>query len=119
MMSLEWRMTLASLVILPLFFYAARRLGSRLRLIARKQMEANAEMNAMANETLNIGGVLLVKLFGRIGLESDRFEDRASKVRNLGVDSGSDRNRFFCHHWAFKRSCNRAGVWHGRLPGHT
>jgi len=37
------------------------------------------------NETLNIGGVLLVKLFGRRDLEIDRFGKRASQVANLGI----------------------------------
>ncbi len=74
MLSLEWRLTLISVVILPLFILAARRLGNRLRDIAREQMEANAQMNAMMNETLNISGALLVKLFGRRETEVDRFQ---------------------------------------------
>ena len=65
MLSMKWRLTLISVMILPLFILAARRLAGRLRDIARRQMEANAPMNAMMNETLNIGGALLVKLFGR------------------------------------------------------
>lgn len=85
MLSLEWRLTLISVVILPLFFIAARRLGSRLRDIAREQLDANAKMNAMMNETLNIGGALLVKLFGRTLLEVKRFSERAAQVRDLGV----------------------------------
>jgi len=85
MVSLEWRLTLISVVIMPLFIFAARLLGHRLRDIARSQMEANAQMNAMMNETLNIGGALLVKLFGRRQLEVDRFGERAGQVRNLGV----------------------------------
>jgi ATP-binding cassette subfamily B protein len=95
MVSLEWRLTLASLVILPLFFLVARKLGNTLRTIARKQLEANAEMNAMANETLNIGGVLLVKLFGRVDLEINRFQERSTKVRNLGVDRAVTGTIFF------------------------
>ncbi len=85
MLTLEWRLTLISIVIFPLFILAARLLGTRLRDMARKQMEANAQMNAMMNETLNIGGALLVKLFGRRKLEVDRFGERASQVRDLGV----------------------------------
>jgi ATP-binding cassette subfamily B protein len=85
MLTLEWRLTLISVVILPLFILAARLLGERLRDMARKQMEANAQMNAMTNETLNIGGTLLVKLFGRRQLEVDRFGQRAAQVRDLGV----------------------------------
>ena len=85
MFSLEWRLTLISVLIVPLFIYAARQLGERLREIARRQMEANAQMNAMMNETLNIGGALLVKLFGRRQLEVERFSGRAARVRDLGV----------------------------------
>jgi ATP-binding cassette subfamily B protein len=85
MMTFEWRLTLISVAILPLFILAARMLGRRLRDIARKQMQANAQMNAMMNETLNIGGALLVKLFGRQELEVDRFGQRATQVRDLGV----------------------------------
>jgi ATP-binding cassette subfamily B protein len=85
MLSLEWRLTLISVVILPLFILAARSLGDVLRDISRKQLEANAQMNAMMNETLNIGGALLVKLFGRTRLEVSRFEGRAANVRDLGI----------------------------------
>jgi ATP-binding cassette, subfamily B, bacterial len=95
MLSLEWRLTLISVVVLPLFILAARKMGKRLREIARKQMEANAQMNAMMNETLNIGGALLVKLFGRNQLEVSRFKDRASVVRDLGIQRGVQGTIFF------------------------
>jgi ATP-binding cassette, subfamily B, bacterial len=85
MLTLEWHLTLVSIVILPLFIVVARKLGSRLRDLSRSQMEANARMNAMMNETLNIGGALLVKLFGRTNIEVDRFRDRAAGVRDLGI----------------------------------
>ncbi len=48
-------------------------------------MDANARMNAMMNETLNIGGTLLVKLFGRSELEVQRFASRAAQVRDIGI----------------------------------
>jgi ATP-binding cassette subfamily B protein len=86
MLSMEWRLTLISVMIMPLFILVARLLAGRLRDIARKQLEANASMNAMMNETLNIGGALLVKLFGRRNQEIDRFKSRAVEVRNLGIN---------------------------------
>jgi len=85
MLTLEWRLTLISVAILPLFILATRLLGTRLRDMARRQMEANAQMNAMMHETLNIGGALLVKLFGRRQMEVTRFGQRAAQVRELGV----------------------------------
>jgi ATP-binding cassette subfamily B protein len=85
MLGLEWRLTVISVLILPLFILTARRMGARLREIARSAMEANAQMNAMMNETLNLGGALLVKLFGRQSLEVERFQSRAGAVRDIGI----------------------------------
>src|SRR5262245_1126928 len=85
MLTLEWRLTLLSVAVLPVFILAARQLGSRLRGIAREAMNINAQMNAMMSETLGIGGVLLVKLFGRSGDEVQRFGSRAARVRDHGI----------------------------------
>jgi ATP-binding cassette subfamily B protein len=85
MLTLEWKLTLMSILIVPFFIIAARRLGRVFREIARRQMETNARMNAMMNETLNIGGALLVKLFGRRDDEISRFARRAEEVKSLGI----------------------------------
>ena len=85
MLTLEWRLTLVGLTVLPLLALVARRLGARLRVVARQSMELNAQMNAHMNETLNIGGALLVKLFGRESDEERRFRTRAANVRDIGV----------------------------------
>jgi ATP-binding cassette subfamily B protein len=85
MLALEWRLTILGLAVLPLFIMAARRLGRVIQQIARQQMEHNAQMNAMMNETLNISGTLLVKLFGRRRVEIERFESRAADVREAGI----------------------------------
>ena len=95
MATFEWRLTIISIMILPLFFLVARRLGTRLRDIARMQMTANAQMNAMINETLNIGGALLVKLFGHHQDEVNRFRDRAVRVRDLGIQRAIWGTSFF------------------------
>lgn len=85
MVALDWRLSLLSVAVFPLYFAVTRPLSKRLRSISRSQMEANAQMNAMVNETLAIGGALLVKLFGRSHIEVERFRDRAGKVRDKGV----------------------------------
>jgi ATP-binding cassette subfamily B protein len=85
MISLEWRLTLLGVTILPLFILPARRVGRVLRRIARQGMEYNAEMNAMMNETLNVSGALLVKIFGRGADEVAKFTARAAQVRDIGV----------------------------------
>ncbi len=85
MLSMEWRLTILGVLVLPCFVFIARRLGRRLKEIAREQMSHNAQMNAMMNETLNISGALLVKLFGRIDQEVAHFEERAADVRDAGI----------------------------------
>ncbi len=95
MLSLEWRLTLGSVLVLPLFILIARRLGERLRVIAREAMDLNAQMNAHMNETLNIGGALLVKLFGRSNDEGERFRQRAAGVRDMGIQRAVIGSSFF------------------------
>ncbi|PJF23100.1 MAG: ABC transporter [Phototrophicales bacterium] len=95
MLTLEWRLTILGVLVLPFFILIARRVGNVLREIARDQMKHNAMMNAMMNETLNISGALLVKLFGRRKMEVQRFEERASKVRDIGVQRAVIGAQFF------------------------
>ena len=85
MFALEWRLALISIVTLPFFLLAARKLGTRLRDITREQLDLNARMNAVMQEILNISGALLVKIFGRTTEEDSRFRSRAAEVRDIGV----------------------------------
>lgn len=85
MLSLEWRLTLLGVAILPFFVLPARRVGEVLRNIARQSMDLNARMNTLMNETLNISGALLVKIFGRYRDEVGRFTERAAGVRDIGI----------------------------------
>ncbi|MBM3123479.1 MAG: ABC transporter ATP-binding protein [Chloroflexi bacterium] len=95
MLALEWKLTLLSVIVLPLFLIVARQLGLSLREIARRAMDLNAQMNAHMNETLNIGGALLVKLFGRAREEEARFRSRAAGVRDIGVQRAVIGSAFF------------------------
>ena len=82
---LDWRLTLLALALLPVFILPAKRVGRRLQVLARRQMEHNADMNTLMTERLGVAGALLVKLFGRHDAEREAFGDKAGKVRDLGV----------------------------------
>jgi ATP-binding cassette subfamily B protein len=45
MLALEWRLTLLTLVILPLFIIPAKRMGPKLQRLTRESMQLNASMN--------------------------------------------------------------------------
>ena len=85
MFVLSWQITLLALVLLPIFAVPARLLSGRLRQITRESYELNAEMNATMTERFNVAGAMLVKLFGRSGLEAEHFRSRAARVRDIGV----------------------------------
>ncbi len=95
MLGLEWRLTLLSIAILPAFLLASRRVGKKLRLIRRRQMEERADMNSLMQETLSVSGALLVKLFGRGDDEDRRFADQASRVRELAIRQTTVGSWFF------------------------
>lgn len=95
MAALEWRLTLLSLVVLPLFIVPAKRVGRKLQVISRQQMQRDAEMNTQMAERFNVAGALLVKLFGRQGDEIQRFSDRAVKVRDAGIKQAMYGRVFF------------------------
>lgn len=85
MLLLEWRLTLLALIVLPIFIIPARRVGRRLQTIARDQMTHNAAMNTQMTERFNVSGAVLVKLFGSLDRENDKFAGQANAVRDAGV----------------------------------
>lgn len=95
MLALEWRLTVLSLVVLPMFIVPARRVGRRLQDIARSQMVHNATMNTQMTERFNVAGALLVKLFGDERRELDTFTTQANAVRDDGVSAAMLGRVFF------------------------
>jgi ATP-binding cassette, subfamily B, bacterial len=85
MFSIEWRLTIISILVLPLFLIPAKRVGRILRKIRRQAMEYNADLSSIISETLTINGALLVKTFGRQFDEQARFRDINDKVKNIGI----------------------------------
>lgn len=85
MISLDWRLTLVGVSVLPLFILPSRQVGKILRRVTREYLNIYAEMNTLMNETLNVSGALLVKIFGRENDEIQRFAERASTVRDIGI----------------------------------
>lgn len=95
MLALEWRLTVLSLVVLPVFIIPARRVGVRLQDISREQMGLNAALNTQMTERFNVSGAMLVKLFGRHRDEVDAFSGRASRVRDIGITGAMYGRVFF------------------------
>ncbi len=95
MFILSWQITLVALLMLPLFLLPARWLGRKLQAITRESYNLDAQMNSMVTERLGVAGALLVKLFGRHDLEDKAYQDRAARVRDIGITQAMYARVFF------------------------
>jgi ATP-binding cassette subfamily B protein len=85
MLTLSWQLTLAALVLLPVFLIPARVVGTRLADLTRRSQQLNGELSGAMTERFSVSGALLVKLFGRSRDEHDQFGAKAGAVRGIGV----------------------------------
>jgi len=85
MLALSWRVTLLCLALFPLLMVASKWVSTRLAGLTRQQMDGNADLGNMMTERFNVGGALLLKLFGRRDEEDETFASKAGRVRDLGV----------------------------------
>ncbi len=85
MIALSWQVTLLCLCLFPILFLSSRIVGGKLAGLARQQMDGNADMGNAMTERFNVGGAMLLKLFGRREEEDATFAAKAGVVRDLGI----------------------------------
>jgi len=85
MVFLSWQITLVGLALLPIIILPARFVGRRIQAITLESYNLNSSMTSMMAERFNVAGALLVKLFGQPELEIGRFEEKAGRVRDIGI----------------------------------
>jgi ATP-binding cassette subfamily B protein len=85
MLLLSWQITLVALALLPIILLPARWVGRRIQALTRESYNLNARMISMMTERFNVAGALVVKLFGEPLREIRSFEEKAGRVRDIGV----------------------------------
>jgi ATP-binding cassette subfamily B protein len=85
MLQSSWLLTLIAVAALPLFVIPARRIAKVLRRITQQQMEHEARMSGILQESFNVSGAQLTRLFGRWDEERQRFSEAATNVRDFGI----------------------------------
>ena len=85
MFVLSWQVTVLCLLLFPVLLLVSRWVGERLSGLTRDQMDGNAALGNAMTERFNVGGAMLLKLFGRRDEEDRQFTDKAAVVRDLGV----------------------------------
>ena len=95
MLALSWQITVACLVLLPVFLVPARYFGGRIASMTRESMNLNAQMSSTMTERFNVAGALLVKLFGRPDEEAKSFAGKARRVADIGISIAMANRVFF------------------------
>jgi ATP-binding cassette subfamily B protein len=95
MFYLSWQITLAALILLPIFLIPARIVGRHIGSLTKEGYDLNSEMNMMMQERFNVGGAMLVKLLGRPRVEADTFDTKAGRVRDIGIAQATYARIFF------------------------
>ncbi|MDA0350800.1 MAG: ABC transporter ATP-binding protein [Chloroflexi bacterium] len=85
MLSIEWRLAIATLVILPLWVLPTVRVGLVMRRLMREWHDEMGEMTAHLEETLSVSGSMLVKSFGRVDHERERFARSNDSLQSLSI----------------------------------
>src|SRR3954453_12132694 len=85
MLALSWQVTLLCLLLFPLLLVTSRWVSGRMAVLTRTRMDGNAAMATSMTERFNVGGAMLLKLFGHRATEDARFAERAAHVRDLGI----------------------------------
>jgi ATP-binding cassette subfamily B protein len=75
MVFIDWRLTVLSLAMLPVFAFVANRVGKVRRAVSTETQKSLADMSAATEETLSVSGILLSKTFGAQQASIDRFEE--------------------------------------------
>ena len=85
MIVMDWRLTLLSVGILPLFAVLSARVGDGLRKQRTLIQSQMADLNATMNETLSVSGVLLTKTSGRQALALKKFKSENDQLTQTSV----------------------------------
>ncbi|MER5425827.1 ABC transporter ATP-binding protein [Streptosporangium roseum] len=87
MLVLDWRLTVVSLLLLPVFVGISRRVGRERRKITSERQRKMAALSSMVQESLSISGILLGRTMGRGPELTRRFSTASDELADLEVRS--------------------------------
>ncbi|MFC9734992.1 ABC transporter ATP-binding protein [Streptomyces roseolus] len=87
MLALDWRLTLFSLLLLPVFVWISRRVGDERKRITTQRQKQMAAMAATVTESLSVSGILLGRTMGRADSLTESFSRESERLVDLEVRS--------------------------------
>ncbi len=83
--SMNWRLALLAVMIVPTFFLPTRLVGKFRRRLSQETQEKQADLIAFMQERLHIGGMLLTKIFGQARADAQTFAQNNRELMELNV----------------------------------
>ncbi len=87
MLALDWRLTLVSLLLLPVFVWISRRVGRERKRITTQRQKQMAAMAATVTESFSVSGILLGRTMGRSDSLTRSFAEESERLVDLEVRS--------------------------------
>ncbi|WP_020118403.1 ABC transporter ATP-binding protein [Streptomyces canus] len=87
MIALDWRLTVVSLLLLPVFVWISRRVGNERKKITTQRQKQMAAMAATVTESLSVSGILLGRTMGRSDSLTRSFAEESEGLVDLEVRS--------------------------------
>ncbi|MEV8421122.1 NovA family novobiocin export ABC transporter [Streptomyces niveus] len=87
MLALDWRLTVVSLLLLPVFVWISRRVGRERKRITLQRQKQMATMAATVTESLSVSGILLGRTMGRADSLTKSFAEESEQLVDLEVRS--------------------------------
>ncbi|QJT00060.1 ABC transporter ATP-binding protein [Streptomyces asoensis] len=87
MVALDWRLTVVSLLLLPVFVWISRRVGNERKKITTQRQKQMAAMAATVTESLSVSGILLGRTMGRSDSLTRAFSEESEQLVDLEVRS--------------------------------
>ncbi|MET9385832.1 ABC transporter ATP-binding protein [Streptomyces sp. NPDC002928] len=87
MIALDWRLTVVSLLLLPVFVWISRRVGNERKKITTQRQKQMAAMAATVTESLSVSGILLGRTMGRSDSLTRSFSEESEQLVDLEVRS--------------------------------
>ncbi len=87
MFALDWRLSIASLVMLPFFVWISRRVGTERRRITRMRQRQLSAISSTVQESLSVSGILLGHTMGRSASLTRDFAAESEKLSDLEISS--------------------------------
>ncbi|CAN3984079.1 ABC transporter ATP-binding protein [Kitasatospora purpeofusca] len=85
MVALDWRLTVVSLVLLPVFVWISRRVGNERKKITGERQKQLAAMSSAVQESLSVSGILLGRTMGRTDSLAREFTGQSDRLADLEV----------------------------------